>query len=261
MLIKSETTLKGVDKEYTEYKKIKTEEEKDSQEWYYRYKHLEGSIEEIKQESEAQQRRFYQQDEQNKKIIEELREKAENAERQVKLITEKYASYDFESSEETKRLRNEYEKLVQNYKEIKSERDLLKLENQVLQNMSAEVKQRKNNSNLLREKPVHSPISYNLPLHEKENISNFHNLLPVKPSSPFGNRIHTENSIHKYPEEKENFKSSVFKEPKSQHQLTEEITQKYCSTGNEERRMDSEARAQREELEQVILGKKLFIFT
>jgi hypothetical protein len=71
--------------------------------------------------------------------METIKDRAVGAEKQVELITAKYANvHHLDLSSQVNHLKREYEQLLLTHKDVKAERDLLKIESQVLQNLSAE---------------------------------------------------------------------------------------------------------------------------
>ena len=88
--------------------------------------------------------------------------RAETAEREVQALVKKQINVQIDSSSEIIQLRKEYEQLWISYKEVKAEKDLLQLENQVLQNISTT---KKPNIDLSHMKENVLPNTrYNLPI-------------------------------------------------------------------------------------------------
>lgn len=134
------------------------------------------------------------------KELEAMRNRAETAEKQVELMTEKYANIHLESSSHINYLKREYEQLIVSHKDVKAERDLLKIENQVLQNVSAENRkfhspfpQYTQNTQMTQNDKFEmgsvSPISMNSHVYyekNKENVPQPQNLMHVINNATFG---------------------------------------------------------------------------
>lgn len=173
--------------------KLKENQKKESEEWYYRCKSLESQLKNTQEEWEKRVREAISKENwalsSNQKLQDELdsqvkewKEKTESKERQIQIITEKYASQHVDTSEQAKQFKSEYDQLVTSYKEVKAERDLLKLENQVLQNM--QLKTASNNSK--RETPWSKNYQTSLTPMQKESVSYYNkeniptsNLTPI----------------------------------------------------------------------------------
>eukprot|EP00343_Euplotes_focardii_P002187 CAMPEP_0205806238 /NCGR_PEP_ID=MMETSP0205-20121125/9705_1 /ASSEMBLY_ACC=CAM_ASM_000278 /TAXON_ID=36767 /ORGANISM="Euplotes focardii, Strain TN1" /LENGTH=183 /DNA_ID=CAMNT_0053078743 /DNA_START=520 /DNA_END=1071 /DNA_ORIENTATION=+ len=181
------------------------------------------------------------------KEMEKMKETVENSERQVQMITEKYAIHNVDSNGQIDNMKSEYQQLINVHKEVKSERDLLKMENQVLQNMITDIKKKENNhyNNILRENSVLqnqksdlSPISYNNFETNKENYSSAVNVDSNIPMSTFGNTLKNEvieralarPKTHNHLFKGTDIQFYASSLPKYEYQATENVSHNYMTT-------------------------------
>ncbi|CAI2367779.1 unnamed protein product [Moneuplotes crassus] len=136
LLMMSESSLKSTQREFFEFKTYKQALDSETQEWQERYQHLEATMAEMKRSHEEERKQFFLRDEQYKREIDILKEKIDSTERQLVMMAEKYAATDKIEPERVANIKKEYEQLLSCHKEVKAERDLLKLENKAFEDMS-----------------------------------------------------------------------------------------------------------------------------
>lgn len=270
LLIKSETNLKSTQKDLSTAKADTQILIEDNTRLSDKISQLEDTISQLKFQHEKILTENLESEKSQEKLKEEQQEKITSLEKQLVMATEKYVGQNTQESQTVMNLRKEYDQLLQCHKDVKAERDLLKLENNVLQNLDGRPEvggARDGDLNIQnpsipqvqpvgvnQNKPIR-PLSYDQRNQEQEQAKpnlNYERVYPSKYTSTYTGKSTSEGlasyPIPNLPTEPKDYQNRQFTVPKYEYQNTEV---------NQDVGYQTQGKQEREQMEREVLARYL----